>query len=45
LVTSNVDEALDAGVDAVVVTSPNSFHYEHAVKALERGMHLLIEEP
>jgi len=45
LVTSNVDEALDAGVDAVVVTSPNSFHYEHAVKALERGMHLLIEKP
>ncbi|UIO98651.1 Gfo/Idh/MocA family oxidoreductase [Halobaculum sp. CBA1158] len=44
-------EALeDAGelydlVDAVFVTTPNRFHEEYAVSALERGLHVLLEKP
>jgi predicted dehydrogenase len=43
--TGNADEALDAGVDAVVVASPNNLHYEHAGMALDRGLHILLEKP
>ena len=32
-------------LDAVVVTTPHSRHYEHARAALERGLHVLCEKP
>jgi len=32
-------------VDGVVVSSPHSFHYQHAVAALERGLPVLCEKP
>ncbi|WP_226006890.1 Gfo/Idh/MocA family protein [Natrinema salinisoli] len=32
-------------VDAVVITTPNKFHEEYAVAALERGLHVLLEKP
>lgn len=32
-------------VDAVVITSPNDAHVEHAVAAAEAGKHLLVEKP
>ncbi|WP_290814953.1 Gfo/Idh/MocA family protein [Halovivax sp.] len=38
------DELYDE-VDAVVVTTPNKFHEEYAVAALERGIHVLLEKP
>ncbi|MFC4246239.1 Gfo/Idh/MocA family protein [Natribaculum luteum] len=38
------DDLFDA-VDAVVVTTPNKFHEEYAVDALERGLHVLLEKP
>ncbi len=37
-------ELFDA-VDAVVITTPNRFHEEYAVSALERGLHVLLEKP
>ena len=43
--TSSVDELLSAGVDGVVVSSPHTFHREHAVAALEAGAHVLVEKP
>lgn len=33
------------GLDAVVVTSPHTLHYDHARLALERGLHVLCEKP
>jgi predicted dehydrogenase len=36
---------LFAAVDAVVVTTPNRFHEEYAVAALEAGLHVLVEKP
>lgn len=33
------------GLEAVVVSSSPNMHYEHALAALERGMHTLIEKP
>ena len=32
-------------LDAVVVSSPHSFHHAHAVAALDRGLHVLCEKP
>ncbi|HTV54929.1 MAG TPA: Gfo/Idh/MocA family oxidoreductase [Terriglobia bacterium] len=32
-------------IDAVVVSSPHSLHYEHASAALDRGFHVLCEKP
>jgi predicted dehydrogenase len=33
------------GLDAVVVSSPHTLHYEHAKLALNRGLHVLCEKP
>ena len=32
-------------LDAVVVTSPHTLHYEHARAALEAGCHVMLEKP
>jgi predicted dehydrogenase len=32
-------------VDAVIITTPNKYHEEYAVDALERGIHVLLEKP
>ncbi len=32
-------------LDAVIVASPHTLHYEHARAALERGLHVLVEKP
>ncbi len=32
-------------LDAVVVASPHTLHYEHALAALERGLHVMCEKP
>lgn len=35
----------DAEIDAVVVSSPASLHYEHARLAVEQGKHVFVEKP
>jgi predicted dehydrogenase len=43
---SSVDELLDTpGLDAVYIISPTPFHYEQAVKVIERGYALYLEKP
>ena len=37
-------ELYDA-VDAVIITTPNKYHEEYAVDALERDLHVLLEKP
>src|SRR6516162_7623537 len=32
-------------LDAVLVTSPHTLHFEHASAALQRGAHVLVEKP
>jgi predicted dehydrogenase len=44
-VTENFEELLDQNLNAVVVSSPHNFHYQHAKAALDRGLHVLCEKP
>ncbi len=39
------DLLADGDLDAVVVASPHTLHYEHARAALEHGLHVLCEKP
>ena len=32
-------------VDAVVITTPNKYHEEYAIEALDRDLHVLLEKP
>ena len=38
-------EMMDAGLDAVVIATPDSYHADLAVAALERGLHVFSEKP
>ena len=38
-------DELFSQIDAVIVTTPNRFHEEYAVTALERGIDVLLEKP
>jgi len=43
---TNYDEMLATiKADCCIVCSPNHLHKEHAVKAIEKGMHVLVEKP
>jgi predicted dehydrogenase len=45
-VTERAEEAIDdPSVEAVVIATPVSTHYELARRALERGKHVLVEKP
>ncbi|MCL4350063.1 MAG: Gfo/Idh/MocA family oxidoreductase [Candidatus Thermoplasmatota archaeon] len=39
------DEMLKSDIDCVYVGSPNFLHYEHAMKAIKNGKHVLMEKP
>ena len=43
--TEDYRELLEQPLDAVVVSTPHSFHYAHAKAALEHGLHVLVEKP
>lgn len=45
IATEDVVEALDAGVDAAVICGPNDLHRDHALAAIERGLHVMVEKP
>lgn len=45
-VYTDYDEMIDsADLDAIIIATPNSTHYPIAMKALERGLHVLCEKP
>ncbi len=35
----------DPEIDLIYVASPNSLHYEHAMRAIKAGKHVIIEKP
>src|SRR5438067_10230281 len=43
--TESAEELVAQPLDAVVVTSPHTLHYEHAKLALERGLHVMCDKP
>lgn len=47
LKTYNTLEAMvaDRSIDAVLVSTPTSMHFEHAMLALEAGKHVMVEKP
>src|SRR3954471_203035 len=46
VVYSTIEELLrDPAVDAVVVSTPTSMHFEHVQLALNAGKHVLVEKP
>jgi predicted dehydrogenase len=46
LATEHAEELVNyPGLDAVIVASPHTLHYEHARLALQRGLHVLCEKP
>ncbi len=44
---SSIDElmASDIKIDVVNVCTPNGYHAEHAIKALDRDCHVVVEKP
>lgn len=45
MATESYDELLDAGLDAVIITTPHDLHYENAIAAIDRGLHVQVEKP
>ena len=43
--TEDYRELLALDLDAVVITTPHHLHYEHAMDALNRPLHILCEKP
>lgn len=44
--TETIDELLsDARVDAVLIATPTSMHFDHARAALAAGKHMMVEKP
>lgn len=43
--TEDAAALLEVGLDAVIVSSPHTLHFEHAVAALKKGLHVLCEKP
>ena len=44
--TTTIDKVLvDDDIDAVIVSSPTNFHYDHIIKSLKAGKHVFTEKP
>lgn len=42
---TDLDEMLAGPTDFVYVASPNSFHFEHTLKCVQKGKHVFCEKP
>ncbi|MGF1482877.1 MAG: Gfo/Idh/MocA family protein [Opitutales bacterium] len=43
--TSTKEFFAEGNLDAAVITSPHTMHFQHACEALEAGCHVLVEKP
>lgn len=41
----DLNQLIDAGVDGIIITTPNSYHEEYATQAFEADIGVLIEKP
>ncbi|KAL0483408.1 hypothetical protein AKO1_014594 [Acrasis kona] len=44
-VSSSLEEVLATDVELVVITTPNTLHFEQAKKCIEAGKHIIVEKP
>ena len=44
-VCASEDELLASDIDAVIIATPNVFHYPQTIAALKAGKHVLVEKP
>ena len=44
-VTSDLESALDARPDGVIISNPTAMHLDTAISAARRGLHVLLEKP
>lgn len=42
---TSFEEFLDSGIEAVIIASSNDTHYDMAMQALHKGLHVLCEKP
>ena len=42
---NSLDELLKSDVDAVIIATPNLYHYEQTLQCLNAGKHVLVEKP
>jgi predicted dehydrogenase len=42
---ATVDELIDLGLDALVVSTPHDLHHQHASAGLAAGLHVMCEKP
>ena len=40
-----LESLLDSGIEAVLITAPNSFHFDYCSAALQRNLHVMCEKP
>ena len=43
--STNIEDGLGAGIDAVVISTPNHLHCDHAIRELKAGKHVLLQKP
>jgi scyllo-inositol 2-dehydrogenase (NADP+) len=43
--TGSLDELLKSSVDAILITTPTSMHFDHASAALNAGKHVMVDKP
>lgn len=45
IVSTDFGAALEPGIDAVIISTPNHLHEQHAVAAFDAGKHVLLQKP
>lgn len=41
----SIEEAINTGIEAAIISSPAIFHVQQAINLMENGIHVLIEKP
>lgn len=44
-VVAHMDDVLHSEIDAIIIATPHSRHFDDAVRALEAGKHVFVEKP